>query len=95
MLQCGCMALTQNGEVKTVSSSGQISLGKAFAGKRVLLERLDDGRWIVTPVQVIPDHLLWAHSDETTQQIDAYLLWKAEHGNEKTNLQTFDQKINS
>jgi hypothetical protein len=89
------MALTHNGEVKTVSSSGQISLGKAFAGKRVLLERLDDGRWIVTPIQVIPDHLLWAHSDETTKQIDAYLLWKAEHGADKSDLQIFEQKLNS
>lgn len=51
-------------EIKVVSASGQISLGKAFAGETVLVERLEDGQWLVTPVHVTPKHLAWANTPE-------------------------------
>ena len=67
------MAQPTSGEIKTISSSGQISLGKAFAGKIVKLEHLEDGRWMVTPVQVIPEHLAWAYTPEVTAIIENFL----------------------
>ena len=67
------MAQTSNSEIKTVSSSGQISLGKAFAGKVVKLEHLEDGRWMVTPVQIIPEHLMWAYTPEVTARLEKHL----------------------
>ena len=72
------MAQPTNSEIKTISSSGQISLGKAFAGKVVKLERLDDGRWMVTPVKVIPEHLAWAYTPEVTAIIENFLARKSE-----------------
>jgi hypothetical protein len=67
------MTQTSNGEIKTISSSGQISLGKAFAGKVVKLEHLEDGRWMVTPVQIIPEHLMWAYTPEVTARLEKHL----------------------
>jgi hypothetical protein len=67
------MTQISNGEIKTISSSGQISLGKAFAGKVVKLEHLEDGRWMVTPVQVIPEHLMWAYTPEVTARLEKHL----------------------
>ncbi len=67
------MTQISNGEIKTISSSGQISLGKAFAGKVVKLEHLEDGRWMVTPVQIIPEHLMWAYTPEVTARIEKHL----------------------
>ena len=67
------MAQPTSSEIKTISSSGQISLGKAFAGKIVKLEHLEDGRWMVTPVQVIPEHLAWAYTPEVTAIIENFL----------------------
>ena len=67
------MAQPTSSEIKTISSSGQISLGKAFAGKVVKLEHLEDGRWMVTPVQVIPEHLAWAYTPEVTAIIENFL----------------------
>ncbi|MDX2004992.1 MAG: hypothetical protein SFU83_06915 [Meiothermus sp.] len=72
------MAHVKEKEIKTVSSSGQISLGKAYAGETVALERLDDGRWVITPVQVIPKHLMWANTPEVAQELDQFLSWKGE-----------------
>jgi hypothetical protein len=67
------MTQISNGEIKTISSSGQISLGKAFAGKVVKLEHLEDGRWMVTPVQIIPEHLMWAYTPEVTARLEKHL----------------------
>jgi hypothetical protein len=56
-------------EIKVVSASGQISLGKAFAGETVMVERLEDGQWLVTPVQVTPKHLAWANTPEMNARL--------------------------
>jgi CRISPR/Cas system CMR subunit Cmr4 (Cas7 group RAMP superfamily) len=87
------MALTQKSEIKTISSSGQISLGKAFAGKRVMLERLEDGRWVVTPVQVIPEHLLWAHTPEVTARLERHLDWVKGNPNTESDLDELEQRL--
>ena len=79
------MAQPTSSEIKTISSSGQISLGKAFAGKVVKLEHLEDGRWMVTPVQVIPEHLAWAYTPEVTARIEKHLARKP-NPNESKNL---------
>jgi hypothetical protein len=87
------MALTHKSEVKTVSSSGQISLGKAFAGQRVMLERLEDGRWIVTPVQVIPEHLMWAHAPEVTARLERHLAWAKSTTIAETDLDALENQL--
>jgi len=38
-----------------VGSNGQISLGKEFAGKMVLIDQVDDGTWIIKSGEFVPD----------------------------------------
>ena len=45
-------------EVKVVGKSGQISLGKSYAGKTFRLERRKDGTRPLTSVALIPEHQL-------------------------------------
>jgi len=47
--------------IKTVGSSGQISLGKKFAGQTVMLDEIDTGVWIVKLGRFIPDNERWLH----------------------------------
>ncbi len=82
------MAQPTSSEIKTISSSGQISLGKAFAGKVVKLEHLEDGRWMVIPVQVIPEHLAWAYTPEVTTIIENFLTRNAERDTSKNLIET-------
>ena len=42
--------------VKVVGSNGQISLGKQFAGRQVLVEEREPGVWLVRTATVIPDN---------------------------------------
>jgi hypothetical protein len=87
------MAQPHKIELKTISSSGQISLGKAHAGKHIQLEQLEDGRWIITPVQVIPEHLKWAHTPEVTARLKHYLAWKTTMQPQETDLDTFEKEL--
>lgn len=45
--------------LKTVGSSGQISIGKAYAGKTLRVTVQADGSMVLTPVVVVPEHQLW------------------------------------
>lgn len=47
--------------VKVVGLNGQISLGKEYAGKQVLVEEREPGVWLVRTVLVIPENELWLH----------------------------------
>ncbi len=84
------MAQPHKIELKTISSSGQISLGKAHAGKHIQLEQFEDGRWVITPVQVIPEHLKWAHTAEVTARLERHLAWAKNHVPTETNLDALE-----
>jgi hypothetical protein len=47
--------------IKSVGRSGQISLGKKFAGKTVLIDQIEPGVWVVKLGQFIPDSEKWLH----------------------------------
>jgi len=41
--------------LKSVGTSGQITLGKRFAGRRFLIEERDNGELVLHPVKVVSD----------------------------------------
>jgi len=47
--------------VKVIGANGQISLGKQFAGRQVLVEEQAPGVWLVRTATVIPDNERWLH----------------------------------
>jgi hypothetical protein len=47
--------------VKVVGANGQISLGKQFAGRQVLVEEREAGVWLVRTAVVVPDNEHWLH----------------------------------
>jgi len=55
--------------VKRVGASGQISLGKEFAGRAVLIESTEPGVWLIK----IPDAELWLHQPEAANRLDRAL----------------------
>jgi len=48
-----------NKMVKSTGASGQISLGKEFAGRQVLVESPAKGVWIIRTATITPDHEPW------------------------------------
>jgi hypothetical protein len=50
---------TDSKMVKSIGASGQISLGKEFAGRQVLIESPAKGVWIIRTATITPDHEPW------------------------------------
>jgi hypothetical protein len=73
-------------EVKVVGKSGQISLGKKYAGKVLRLERLQDGAILLTSVAMVPERLLWTLQEPDRGRIARGLAWAAEHAPRETGL---------
>ncbi len=65
-------------EIKVVGKSGQISLGKRYAGKMLRLERFKDGRIVLTAVRMVPESQLWTLEEPHRSRIERGLAWAAE-----------------
>jgi hypothetical protein len=64
-------------EIKVVGKSGQISLGKRYAGKTLELQRLEDGSLLLRAVAVIPESQLWTLQEPDRSRIARGLAWAA------------------
>ena len=56
--------------VKQVGASGQISLGKEFAGRTVVVDIREPGVWVIKTAQTIPDSELWLYQPEAAARLD-------------------------
>jgi hypothetical protein len=77
---------SRNTEVKIVGRSGQISLGKRFAGKMLRLERFKDGRIVLTAVAMVPESQLWTLAEPDRSRIERGLHWAAKTNPAETDL---------
>ena len=59
---------------KQVGVSGQISLGKEYAGRTVLIDSSEPGVWVIKTAKTIPDSELWLHQPEAYARLDRALL---------------------
>lgn len=71
-------AVADHVEIKIVGKSGQISLGKSYAGKTLRLERRKDGTMVLTAVAVVPESQLWTLEEPHRSRIERGLTWAAE-----------------
>jgi hypothetical protein len=65
-------------EVKIVGKSGQISLGKRYAGKMLELQRLADGSLVLRAVAMVPESQLWTLQEPDRSRISKGLAWAGE-----------------
>jgi hypothetical protein len=72
------MAATLTSEIKFVGKSGQISIGKRYAGKMLELQRLADGTLLLRAVAVVPESQLWTLQEPDRSRIARGLAWAAE-----------------
>ena len=75
-------------EIKVVGRSGQISLGKRYAGKTLRLERRPDGTVVLTAVAMVPESQLWTLREPHRSRIERGLLWATETPPAETDLDT-------
>lgn len=79
--------------VKTVGRSGQIALGKAYAGRQVLVEQLDPGVWLVKLGEFIPDDERWLHAPSVKADLDEAIAWAETHPAAETDLDELERRL--
>ncbi|MEI2769705.1 MAG: hypothetical protein V9G98_02850 [Candidatus Competibacter sp.] len=72
--------------IKTVGQSGQIALGKAYAGRHVLMDELEPGVWLVKLGEFIPDSERWLHAPDVKADLDEAIAWAESHPALETDL---------
>lgn len=70
--------ITLSASVKVVGANGQISLGKQFAGRQVLVEEQEAGVWLIRTATVIPDNERWLHEPQAAADLERAMAWSAE-----------------
>ena len=75
-------------EIKVVGKSGQISLGKKYAGKTLRLERRPDGTVLLTAVAMVPESHLWTLEEPHRSRIERGLAWAAQTEPRETNIES-------
>ena len=79
--------------IKTVGQSGQIALGKAYAGRHVLMDELEPGVWLVKLGEFIPDSERWLHAPEVKADLDEAIAWAESHPALETDLDALEKRL--
>ncbi len=79
--------------IKTVGSGGQISLGKKFAGRHVLVDEIEPGVWIVKIGRFVPQNEMWLYSDSVKADLDEAITWSEKNGPGQSDLDEIEERI--
>ena len=80
-------------EIRTIGTSGQISLGKEHAGRIVIVDEVERGVWIVKTAQVIPDNERWLHTSAARADLDEALEQSAHTERTESDLGVLTRKL--
>jgi hypothetical protein len=80
--------------VKVIGANGQISLGKQYAGRQVLVEEQEPGVWLVRTATVIPDNERWLHQPKAAYDLQNALSWAQANSPTDTNVDAMLEKLN-
>ena len=61
--------------LKMVGNSGQLSLGKKYAGKYFAVEQQPDGAVLLRPMKLVPDAEAWLHEPAMREQLQPAGEW--------------------
>ncbi|MFH0996874.1 MAG: hypothetical protein V1844_15470 [Pseudomonadota bacterium] len=81
--------------IKSVGRSGQISIGKEFAGRTVLVEKIDSGVWLIKLGDFIPDNERWLQLSAIQSDLDEAVAWAEQHSPKPANLDELEASIQS
>lgn len=79
--------------VKSVGRNGQITLGKEFAGRLVMIDRAAPGVWTLKLGEFVPDGERWLHAPEASAKLDRALKWAADNPPRETEFDSLATKI--
>jgi hypothetical protein len=79
--------------LKMVGNSGQLSLGKQYAGRYFEVELREDGSIVLTPMRVIPESDAWLYTAEMQERLRAADDWMDRNPPAETDLDALEKKL--
>ena len=89
------VALAAQPVVKVVGMNGQISLGKQYAGRQVLVEEKEPGVWLVRTATVVPDNESWLHQAQAGADLQNALAWSQANAPSDADTDELLEKLNA
>ena len=80
--------------VKVIGANGQISLGKQFAGRQVLVEEKEPGVWLIRTATVTPDNERWLHQPQAAADLQRALAWTQDNPPADADVDAIVEKLN-
>jgi hypothetical protein len=80
-------------DVKVVGASGQVSVGKKYAGRTVIVDQLEEGVWMIKTAQVIPDNERWLHTPEMQKRIREAAEWLEKTPPQATDVDELERQL--
>jgi len=81
--------------IKTIGSSGQIALGKEYAGRHVLVDQIEPGVWLIKLGQFIPDNERWLLDARVQEDLNEAIEWAENHPPGASDLDELSAQIES
>lgn len=88
------MTVSTRTSVKFIGANGQISLGKQYAGRQVMVEEQEVGVWLVRTATVIPDNERWLHQTKAAADLQNALSWAQTHSSSDVDVEEIQEKLN-
>jgi len=79
--------------LKTIGQSGQLSIGKEYAGRHVIVDELEPGTWLIKTGEFIPDDERWMWDPKAAAKIERALKWAETHPPSETGLEALEQCV--
>ncbi len=76
--------------LKTVGSSGQITLGKEYAGRQIVVDQLEPGVWLIKTGSFVPDNEQWLHSTKISMKLSKAIKWAEKNKPEDCEISTLE-----
>ena len=81
--------------VKSVGRNGQITLGKEFAGRLVMIDQAAPGVWTLKMGEFVPDSERWLHRPDAKAKLDRALKWAQENAPRESGLDDLAARISA
>jgi hypothetical protein len=79
--------------IKTIGRSGQIALGKEYAGRSVLVDQLEPGVWIIKLGEFIPDSERWLSDAQVQHEVEEAIAWAERNPPRPTDLEALAARL--
>ena len=81
--------------LKSINRSGQITLGRQYAGKTVMIEQIKTGGWMLKLGEFIPVSERWLQDSKVSGDLDEAVKWAENNPPQESDINTLESQIKS